>query len=67
MGQVSNDLPWSDYWQYFAPSYQLHADLRGKDWGFPENHNTQEYLDKVLPAREREGERESETDRQTDR
>ncbi|KAJ1489465.1 hypothetical protein T484DRAFT_1936930 [Baffinella frigidus] len=45
--QVSNDLPWSDYWQYFAPSYQLHADLRGKDWGYPENHNSREYLDKV--------------------
>ena len=45
--QVSNDLPWTDYWQYFAPSYQLHADLRGKDWSYPENQNSREYLEKV--------------------
>ena len=30
--EVPNDLPWTEYWHYFAPSYQLHADLRPKDW-----------------------------------
>ncbi|EKX43933.1 hypothetical protein GUITHDRAFT_72637 [Guillardia theta CCMP2712] len=45
--QVSNDLPWNDYWAYFAPSYQLHADLRGKDWTYSENQNTREYLENV--------------------
>ena len=38
--KVSNDLPWTEYWHYFAPSYQLHADLRPKDWLYGENLNT---------------------------
>ena len=44
---VPNDLPWTEYWHYFAPSYQLHADLRPKDWLYGENLNTKERLDEV--------------------
>jgi acetoin utilization deacetylase AcuC-like enzyme len=45
--QVSNDLPWTDYWHYYAPSYQLHADLRGKDWSYNENRNSPQQLEKI--------------------
>lgn len=45
--EVSNDLPWTEYWHYFAPSYQLHADLRPKDWLHSENRNTKEDLENV--------------------
>ena len=48
--EVSNDLPWTEYWHYFAPSYQLHADLRPKDWLYGENHNTREHLESVRNA-----------------
>lgn len=45
--EVPNDLPWTEYWHYFAPSYQLHADLRPKDWLYGENLNTKEHLENV--------------------
>mmetsp|Transcript_11619 Transcript_11619/g.23314 ORF Transcript_11619/g.23314 Transcript_11619/m.23314 type:complete len:439 (-) Transcript_11619:78-1394(-) len=45
--EVPNDLPWSEYWDYFAPSYQLHADLRCKGLPYIKNRNTAQYLDGV--------------------
>jgi acetoin utilization deacetylase AcuC-like enzyme len=45
--QVSNDLPWNEYWHYFAPSYQLHTDLRPKEWAYGENRNSPQELEKI--------------------
>eukprot|EP00127_Corallochytrium_limacisporum_P000230 Clim_evm47s7 gene=Clim_evmTU47s7 len=41
---VENDLPFSDYFEFFGPDYQLHPDTSTKI----ENQNTTEYLQKVL-------------------
>lgn len=45
--QVSNDLPWTEYWHYFSPSYELHADLRPKDWPYDQNQNTTKRLEEL--------------------
>jgi len=45
--EVPDDLPWTDYWHYFAPSYRLHGDLRHKYKTKVPNFNTTESLEKV--------------------
>mmetsp|Transcript_47955 Transcript_47955/g.74903 ORF Transcript_47955/g.74903 Transcript_47955/m.74903 type:complete len:143 (-) Transcript_47955:291-719(-) len=45
--EVSNDLPWNEYWDYFAPSHQLHCDLRSKGMPYVKNRNTAQYLDGI--------------------
>ncbi|XP_063687934.1 histone deacetylase 3-like [Bolinopsis microptera] len=41
---ISNDLPCTDYFEYFAPDYTLHPDTTTKI----ENQNTRTYLDNVM-------------------
>jgi len=45
--EVPNDLPWTEYWHYYAPEYQLHGKLRGKDWHYIEDMNKREDLDRI--------------------
>lgn len=40
---ISNELPFNDYFEYFGPDFQLHPDITTKF----ENLNTREYLDDV--------------------
>lgn len=42
--EISNDLPYSEYLEYFAPDFSLHPDLSGKH---SENQNSKQYLDGV--------------------
>jgi len=43
--QLSNDLPWNDYFQYFGPDYQLHPEIQNPN---PiENLNTRSYLESL--------------------
>ncbi|ESO02031.1 hypothetical protein HELRODRAFT_65955 [Helobdella robusta] len=39
--EISNELPYHDYLEYFAPDFSLHPDIAGKQ----ENLNTRQYLD----------------------
>ncbi|KAL3093089.1 hypothetical protein niasHT_022539 [Heterodera trifolii] len=36
---ISDELPYNDYFEYFAPNYRLHIDASNET-----NHNTEEYL-----------------------
>ena len=41
--EISGDIPFNDYFQYFAPDYQLHLQQSNN----VENKNTKEYLETV--------------------
>jgi len=40
---ISNELPYNDYLEYFAPSFKLHPDIANRI----ENQNTRQYLDQL--------------------
>ncbi|XP_067662888.1 histone deacetylase 3-like [Haliotis asinina] len=41
--QISNELPYNEYLEYFAPDFSLHPDISTKQ----ENLNTKQYLDHI--------------------
>ncbi|CAE1268285.1 HDAC3 [Acanthosepion pharaonis] len=41
--EISNDLPYSEYLEYFAPDFSLHPDISTKQ----ENCNSKQYLDNI--------------------
>nr|AOE43212.1 histone deacetylase family protein type-1 histone deacetylase [Synstelium polycarpum] len=44
--EISNELPFNDYIQYYSPDFQLHPDYTGIPLKY-ENHNTKQYLDSL--------------------
>ena len=40
---ISNELPYNDYLEYFAPSFKLHPDITNRI----ENQNSRQYLDQL--------------------
>lgn len=41
--EISNELPFNDYFEYFAPDFQLHPEVTGRF----ENLNSKQYLENV--------------------
>eukprot|EP01114_Cavostelium_apophysatum_P024329 TRINITY_DN9485_c0_g1_i1.p1 TRINITY_DN9485_c0_g1~~TRINITY_DN9485_c0_g1_i1.p1 ORF type:complete len:429 (-),score=78.79 TRINITY_DN9485_c0_g1_i1:33-1319(-) len=41
--EISNELPFNDYFEYFGPDFQLHPDISGRF----ENLNSKQYLENV--------------------